>query len=160
MRNTTNTRVITVLKAWFSTHGIPVTIIVTLDSPSTSEDFKVFIAEWDFHHVTSSPYHPQSNGHAENAVKTCIIVADKNTSWRTWPLAGVTWMAQHSIYGHECVSLSATVWSANTHPSPNYQVVARTDEVKKAETEVILWPALPWTSYIVWRRHCKNAFSW
>ena len=26
--------------------------------------------EWDFHHIASSPYHAQSNGRVENAVKT------------------------------------------------------------------------------------------
>ena len=65
------TRVITVLKAWFSRHGIPVTVFSDNGLPFNSEDFKIFSKEWDFHHVTSSPYHAQSNGRVEKAVKTC-----------------------------------------------------------------------------------------
>ena len=65
MKSTTSTRVITVLKSWFSRHGIPVTLISDNGPPFNSEDFKAFSAEWDFHRVTSSPYHPQSNDRAE-----------------------------------------------------------------------------------------------
>ena len=71
MSCTTSTRVITVLKSWFSRHGIPMTSINDNGPPFNSEDFKAFSVEWDFHHVTSSPYHAQSNGRGENAVKTC-----------------------------------------------------------------------------------------
>ena len=70
MSTTTSTRVITVLKSWFSRHGIPMTLISDNGPPFNvnSEDFKVVSVEWDFQHVTSSPYHSQSNGRAENAV--------------------------------------------------------------------------------------------
>ena len=77
MGSTTSTSVITVLKAWFSRHGIPVTVISENGPPFNSEDFKTFSKEWDFHHVTSSHYHTQSNGHVENAVKTCKSMLTK-----------------------------------------------------------------------------------
>ena len=47
------------------------TVISDNGPPFNSEDFKSFSKEWDFHHITSSPYHAQSNGRVENAVKTC-----------------------------------------------------------------------------------------
>ena len=52
-------------------HGIPVIVFSDNGSPIKSEDFKIFSNEWDFHRVTSSPYHAQRNGRVENAVKSC-----------------------------------------------------------------------------------------
>ena len=55
----------------FSRHGIPITVISDNGPPLNSADLKTFSKEWDFHHITSSPYHAQSNGRVENAVKIC-----------------------------------------------------------------------------------------
>jgi len=71
MSSTTSTRVITVLKASFSRHRIPVTVISDNGPPFNSEDFKTFSKEWDFHHVTSSPYHARSNGRVERPANHC-----------------------------------------------------------------------------------------
>ena len=46
-------------------------IVVTDNGPQLSgHDFREFAKEWPFHHTTSSPGYPQSNGKAENAIKT------------------------------------------------------------------------------------------
>ena len=86
MSSTTSTCVITVLKAWFSRHCIPVTVISDNGPPFNSEDFKTFSKEWDFHHVTSSPYHAQSHGRVENAVKTCKSLLTKARAGKRDPL--------------------------------------------------------------------------
>ncbi|XP_068697063.1 uncharacterized protein [Montipora foliosa] len=76
------------------------TLISDNGPPFKSEDFKAFSVEWDFHHVTSSPYHAKSNGRAENAVKTCrsLLIkarADKRDpllallEWRNTPSEGM-----------------------------------------------------------------------
>ena len=39
-------------------------------SPFGAAKFKAFADRWEFVHTTSSPRFPQSNGHAENALKT------------------------------------------------------------------------------------------
>ena len=62
LSHTTSSRVITVLKSGFARHGIPATMISDNGPHFNSEDFKSFSKEWDFHHITSSPYHAQSNG--------------------------------------------------------------------------------------------------
>ena len=100
MSSTKSIRVITVLKSWFSRHGIPSTVIIGNGLQFNIEYFKAFSAEWDFHHITTSPYRPQSNGRAENAVKTCksLLIkarADKRDhllalfKWRNTPSEGM-----------------------------------------------------------------------
>ena len=57
------------LKAQFARHGIPDRFISDNGPPFGSERFKEFAETWEFEHILSSPYYPQSNGKAENAVK-------------------------------------------------------------------------------------------
>ena len=83
MSSTTSTRVITVLKSWYSRHGIPMTLISDNGPPFNSEDFEAFSVEWDFHHVT---YQAKSNGRAENAVKTCKSLLIKARADKCDPL--------------------------------------------------------------------------
>ena len=61
--------VINKLKAHFARHGIPKQLITDNGPQFASQDFANFAKEWKFQHTTSSPYHPQSNGKAEAAVK-------------------------------------------------------------------------------------------
>ena len=58
------------LKASFSTHGLP-DVLVTDNGPSfKSESFRQFVSLNYIQHLTSTPYHPASNGLAERAVQT------------------------------------------------------------------------------------------
>ena len=62
LNDQSSSRVISVLKELFSTHGIP-DIIVSDDGPQFSSDaFRLFTTEYDFIHVTSSPKYPRANG--------------------------------------------------------------------------------------------------
>ena len=108
--NTTSNRVITALKTWFARHGIPVTVISDNRPPFNSGDFESFRKEWDFHHITSSPRHPQSNGCVENAVKSCKSFlmkarADKRDpllallEWRNTPTEGMHASPSQLLYG-------------------------------------------------------------
>ena len=70
LHTTTATAVSRALKALFARYGVP-DVLVTNNGPQfASADFVSFAKRWGFQHVTSSPHYPQSNGRAENAVKT------------------------------------------------------------------------------------------
>lgn len=70
MRDLTSATVIRILKDCFARFGIPQKLITDNGRQFISEEFKDFIKNWQFKHVTSSPYHAQSNGLAERAVQT------------------------------------------------------------------------------------------
>ena len=86
LKSTTATRVITLMKSWFARHGIPKTVVSDNGPQFSSSEFKIFSAEWDFQHVTSSPCYPQSNGRVENAVQTCESLLKKARDDKKDPL--------------------------------------------------------------------------
>ncbi|XP_075527103.1 uncharacterized protein LOC142559383 [Dermacentor variabilis] len=53
----------------FSTHGLPLKLCSDNGPPFTSAFFKDFLLKLGVAHVTSSPYHPRSNGMTERAVQ-------------------------------------------------------------------------------------------
>ena len=60
----------------FANHGIPQEI-VTDNGPQFRNEFKNYTQQLDVRHIPTSPYHPQGNGIAENAVKTTKILLKK-----------------------------------------------------------------------------------
>ena len=67
---TTSQGVIRALKNIFSRHGIPETLFSDNGPQYDSKEFSDFAKHYNFHHVTSSPHYPQSNGLAERAIQT------------------------------------------------------------------------------------------
>ena len=59
------------LRTLFANHGIPESIVSDNGSPFTSAEMKEFLTANGVKQITSSPYHPSSNGLAERAVQTC-----------------------------------------------------------------------------------------
>ena len=57
------------LRQLFSTHGLPDIIVSDNASNFVSTEFFEFLKSNGIRHVTSAPYHPATNGLAENAVK-------------------------------------------------------------------------------------------
>ena len=78
LRDTTAKGVIDTLKAIFSRHGIPETLVSDNGPQYSSELFALFAVEYNFMHVTSSPHFPRSNGHAERSVQTVKNILRKS----------------------------------------------------------------------------------
>ena len=68
--NSTSASIVSAMKTIFSRHGIPQTVISDNGPQYDSSEMKQFSLTYGFKHVTSSPYYPQGNGHAECMVKT------------------------------------------------------------------------------------------
>lgn len=58
------------MRKTFATLGLPEMLVTDNDSVFTSSEFADFVKCNGIRHVTSSPYHPSSNGLAERAVQT------------------------------------------------------------------------------------------
>ena len=77
LQKTTTKSVCKVFKTLFARYGVP-DMLVTDNGPQfSSAEFATSAKVWDFHHQTSSPHYPQSNGKAENAVKTIKRLSTK-----------------------------------------------------------------------------------
>ena len=68
--STTTSKTIEVLRDLFAKFGIPEQIVSNNGPQFASEQFQAFIKSNGIHHITSSPYHPATNGLAERLVQT------------------------------------------------------------------------------------------
>lgn len=58
------------LRTVFATFGLPKTVFSDNGPPFISKQLEMFFQINGIDHITSPPYHPMSNGEAENMVKT------------------------------------------------------------------------------------------
>ncbi|CAC5382214.1 unnamed protein product [Mytilus coruscus] len=73
LENISAKTVITHVKSISARHGIPTKIRSDSGSQYASAEFQKFAKIWNFEHVTSSPYHQQSNGLAEKYVNIALL---------------------------------------------------------------------------------------
>ena len=69
LRTTTSSSIIEAVKAVFSRHGIPETVLSDNGPQFSSMEFAKFASDYSFHHIPSSLHFPQSNGLAERTVQ-------------------------------------------------------------------------------------------
>ena len=100
-------------KTMFARYGVSDMLISDNGPQFSSEEFSVFARKWGFEHVTSSPHYPQSNGKAENAVKTVkrLFMKCKESGqseflalmdWRNTPTEGVGTSPAQRFLGRRC----------------------------------------------------------
>ena len=70
MSSINSTTTIENLRTVFATHGLPHKVITDNGLSFTSYEFREFMSNNRITHVTTAPYHPSSNSHAERAVQT------------------------------------------------------------------------------------------
>lgn len=63
-------QVVNFMREQFARHGIPSELVTDNGPAYNSQEFKIFLREWEVRHVTSSPIYPQSNGKSERTVQT------------------------------------------------------------------------------------------
>ena len=73
MRSTSTERLIDVLREIFAAHGLPRVIVSDNGPQFTSEKFTQYLISNNIIHRKSAPYHPATNGLAENMVKNVKI---------------------------------------------------------------------------------------
>ena len=76
LRNLSSATIIRVLTELFDTYGWPLSLR-TDGGPQFRSEFRAFCVAHDIRHELSSPYHPESNGHAESAVKNVKHLMEK-----------------------------------------------------------------------------------
>ena len=69
--------IISKTKQHFARYGIPDRVYSDNGSQFTSTEYATFADSWQFEHLTSSPYHSQSNGLIEAAVKSAKMLQKK-----------------------------------------------------------------------------------
>ena len=70
LASTTSSAIIDAMKTIFLWHGNPQTLVSDNGPQLTSSEMKQFATNYGFQHITSSPYHPQSNVLVEHMVQT------------------------------------------------------------------------------------------
>ena len=119
LHSTPSTAVIKELKVMFARFGIPVEIVSDNGPQFASSEFSCFAQEWGFKHQTTSPYHPQANGKAEQAVQTVkrLFQKCKETGqseflalldWRNTPSEGIGVSPAQRLLGRRCQTLMPT----------------------------------------------------
>ena len=70
MKTSTSTATINKLRETFAIHGLPDILVSDNGTCFTSDEFKSYMKRNGIKMLQSAPYHPSSNGLAENAVKS------------------------------------------------------------------------------------------
>ena len=116
IRTATTQGVSRILKNLFSRYGVPDVVILDNGPQFSSSKFADFARAWCFTHTTTSPYYPQSNGKAENAVKTIKKLFTKChesgqseykalLDWRNTPTEGMGTSPAQRFLGRRCKTL-------------------------------------------------------
>ena len=91
MNDTTSSSVIKFCKQQFACHGIPDTLVSDNGLQLRSYESAYFSKTWQVDHVFTSPYHSQSNGKVESAVKIAKNIIKKSRDKKDLWLSILDW---------------------------------------------------------------------
>ena len=80
VNSTSTQQTIDKLRIMFATHGLPITVVSDNGPPFMSTEFKQSMDANGINHCRIPPYHPSSNGAAENLVKSVKRALQKSSS--------------------------------------------------------------------------------
>ncbi|UYV74615.1 K02A2.6-like [Cordylochernes scorpioides] len=86
MDHCTATATVRVLRNLFAVHGLPDQVVSDNGRMFVGHEFQEFLRMNGIRHITSAPYHPQTNGQAERVVQTLKQLIRKNG----WEIISVT----------------------------------------------------------------------
>ncbi|XP_065190961.1 uncharacterized protein K02A2.6-like [Sycon ciliatum] len=124
-RTTSSHDVILACRRWFADLGVPAVLCTDGGPQFASKKFADFCSRWQVQRVSSSPHYPQSNGHAEAAVKAMKRLLLKTSSngnldtdafrrglleWRNTPGPSGKSPAEH-LLGHPLRSFVIAEWT-------------------------------------------------
>ena len=124
---TSTQTVVRELKTMFARFGISEILVTDSGLQFSSNEFQVFARGWSFNYVTTSPRYPQSNGKAENAVRTVKRLFEKCKEaglsefealldWRITPPEGMDTRLAQRLMGRRCRTLLRSLfYSQVTH---------------------------------------------
>ena len=137
MPTTTTAQVVTKLKATFARYGVADEVVSDNGPQFSSEELKKLACELAFTHITSSPHHPQGNGHAERAVQIAKgILKQKDPllalmCYRSTPCSSTGISPAELLMGRKIRTTLPTLES-NLQPRwPSKQKVAAKDAAEK-----------------------------
>ena len=114
-------------KSHFARHGVPDKVITDNGPQFIAHDYETFARDWEFDHITSSPYHSQSNGKAEATVKIAKkIIKKTKSSGQDLYLGILDWRNTPSDSG--------------THSSPVQKLMSRRTNTLLPTPEGLLYP--------------------
>ena len=137
MPTTTTAQVVTKLKATFARYGVADEVVSDNGPQFSSEEFKELARKLDFTHITSSPHHPQGNGHAERAVQIAKRILRQKDSllarmcYRSTPCSSTGVSPAELLMGRK---IGTTLPTLNRNPQPrwpNKQSIAAKDASEK-----------------------------
>ena len=143
LNKTTSGDVTKALKSMFARYGVPDIVISDNGPQFASEEFAKFSKQWNFEHITSSPRYPQSNGKAENAVKTVKRLFKKCREsrkleflalldWRNTPSEGMTTSPAQRFLGRRCRTRLPMTGSLL---KPKYSTTQDADDINKQKAK-------------------------
>ena len=127
---------ITKCKSQFARHGIPDVFISDNGPQFCSEKFRVFAQTYQFHHKTSSPYHPQSNGKAERTVQTAKNLLKKAQEDQKDPYLNALLDFRNTPMNEQVGSPAQQLMGRFCQPQPTSRLEPKTIRAKSVNRDI------------------------